>query len=467
MVAMGHPRGAARNGRRAQRGQALVYGIFVLVGGLASLFFLFNTGQLTREKTKLVNTSDAVAYSAGVMNARALNFQAYTNRAMVANTVAIAQLVSLSSWVQYAGNMATYGFVLENPKFALFYPSYYAAMTSGSYLQESLNDSGALERLADASDTLIRNALMNAQNAAYAGLPAARQQVMEQVAQANYANDGAITVEPLTLPTSDYLGFVSRYSGNDRTRFAEVAQVSANRDRFVERRSWSMPALWADCLSASPRVDWLDRRGGTELIGFDQWQALDTLSEKRWVPKNKTDVLCQAIAETPASWGGNVAADNRTMDLDPRRYDYAMLVNPGSAALGLATSDTWGYSGLPSFYDLSSSALSQEDPRLQFAVRLRRDKAQTLSSEGRSQIRNTPRLNAYNADTAGGSDFVAVSTSEVFFQRDGAAKDNGYGAGMGKPREIGSLFNPFWQAHLVQSDSAVRAAQALQGVVLP
>ena len=93
-----------------------------MMGGLAALFFLFNTGQLTREKTKLVNTADAVAYSAGVMNARALNFEAYTNRAMLANTVAIAQLVSLSSWVQYTNTLANYGYVVDNPKFVTFYP---------------------------------------------------------------------------------------------------------------------------------------------------------------------------------------------------------------------------------------------------------------------------------------------------------------------------------------------------------
>lgn len=47
---------------RRQGGQALIYGLFVLLGGLAALFFLFNTGQLTAEKTKLANTADAVAY---------------------------------------------------------------------------------------------------------------------------------------------------------------------------------------------------------------------------------------------------------------------------------------------------------------------------------------------------------------------------------------------------------------------
>jgi hypothetical protein len=467
MARSSYPGSWSGGGRRLQQGQALVYGLFVLVGGLASLFFLFNTGQLTREKTKLVNTSDAVAYSAGVMNARALNFQAYTNRAMVANTVAIAQLVSLSSWVQYAGNAATYGYALENPKFALFYPSYYAAQTSGSDLQESLNESGALEDLAKASDTIIRNALMNAQQVAYAGLMPARQEVMDQVAQANYANDGTVVVEQLSLPNTDYTNFVSRYSDSERTRFRDVVMTSVNKDSFVPKRSWDLPALYPDCMSAFPRVDWLDRRGGTELIGFDQWQALDTLSEKRWVPRNKFDVFCTAIAETPAGWGGNIAADDQSLDLDPMHYDKSLIINPGSSALGLVTSQSWGYSGLPSFYDLSEDARGLDDPRLQFAVRVRRDKAQTVTSEGRSAVKSTPRLNAYTAQPAGGSEFVAVSTSEVFFQRDGDNKENTYGQSLGKPKEIGSLFNPYWQVHLIQSDADIKRAQGYQGAVLP
>jgi hypothetical protein len=75
---------------------------------LAALFFLFNAGQLSSEKTKLVNTADAVAYSAGVMHARALNFDAYSNRALVANEVLVAQTVSLSFWSQYAKDGSTY-----------------------------------------------------------------------------------------------------------------------------------------------------------------------------------------------------------------------------------------------------------------------------------------------------------------------------------------------------------------------
>src|SRR5690606_26215555 len=90
-----------RHGQRHQRGQAMVFGIFVLVAGLASLFFMFNAGQLVHDKGKLVNAADAVAYSAGVMHARALNYTAYTNRALLANEMTVAQTVSMLSWIEY------------------------------------------------------------------------------------------------------------------------------------------------------------------------------------------------------------------------------------------------------------------------------------------------------------------------------------------------------------------------------
>ena len=460
-------------GRRHQQGQALIYGIFVMMGGLAAFYFLFNTGQLSREKTKLVNTADAVAYSAGVMNARALNFEAYTNRAMVANTVAIAQLVSLSSWVQYTNNLATYGWVAANPKFVLFYPSYYSALYSGPYLQQYLIDNNALKDLAETSDGIIQNVLMNAQQVAYAGLIPARQQVMDDVARANYHNDGVVTVDTVPLTVNEFTSFVSRYSGDERTRFAEVAKTSANLDSFVPKRSWVLPSLWNDCPQSyfiyGP--DLLTRRGGTELLGFDEWKAMDTLSEKRHVPKSKTDVTCAAIAENPAGWGLQAALPQNntdTPDLDPTHYDYSLPINPSSSGLAmLFSSTTWNYAGIPSFYDLSEDARKQDDPRLQFAIRVRRDTSQTLTSEGRSAIANTPRLNAYHAQPAGGSELVAVSASEVYFQRPADAQDNQYGQSIGKPREIGSLFNPYWQVHLIQSADNIRKAQIMQGAVLP
>ncbi|XAH24322.1 pilus assembly protein TadG-related protein [Xylophilus sp. GW821-FHT01B05] len=85
---------------RRERGQAMAFGLVFLAAGSAALYLAFNAGQLSFAKSKLQNTADAAAYSAAVLQARDYNFSAYANRAMVANQVAVAQMVSLASWSQ-------------------------------------------------------------------------------------------------------------------------------------------------------------------------------------------------------------------------------------------------------------------------------------------------------------------------------------------------------------------------------
>ncbi len=86
---------------RNQRGQAavLVY-IFATVLVLAALS-LFRTGRLTSDKMEMQNAADALAYGVSTVEARDLNFAAYTNRAMVANEVAIGQAIGMASWAYH------------------------------------------------------------------------------------------------------------------------------------------------------------------------------------------------------------------------------------------------------------------------------------------------------------------------------------------------------------------------------
>jgi hypothetical protein len=65
---------------------------------LISLNYLYKQGRLTSDKMEMQNAADAVAYSISLTEARDLNFAAYMNRAMVANEVAIGQLLGLASW---------------------------------------------------------------------------------------------------------------------------------------------------------------------------------------------------------------------------------------------------------------------------------------------------------------------------------------------------------------------------------
>ena len=91
-----------------QRGQAAVF-ILLMTGMIAlAAIFLYRAGKLTSEQMELQNAADSVAYSISVLEARDLNFMAYTNRAMVANEIAIGQAVGLMSWLNHLGSMPTF-----------------------------------------------------------------------------------------------------------------------------------------------------------------------------------------------------------------------------------------------------------------------------------------------------------------------------------------------------------------------
>ena len=84
-----------------QGGQTIVFFLAMVAACCCMLAFVYNVGQVTNRKEEAINAADAAALSGALVEARMLNFQAYTNRAMVANEVAIAQLVSLDSFVRY------------------------------------------------------------------------------------------------------------------------------------------------------------------------------------------------------------------------------------------------------------------------------------------------------------------------------------------------------------------------------
>ena len=93
--------------RRLHSGQSSILLLALLASLVAAGAAAFGSGQLVNDKMRLVNAADAAAYSAALWQARSLNYQAYLNRAIVANEVAIAQLVSLRSWSRYVDTVTT------------------------------------------------------------------------------------------------------------------------------------------------------------------------------------------------------------------------------------------------------------------------------------------------------------------------------------------------------------------------
>jgi hypothetical protein len=455
------PRALAR-----QQGQALIFGLFALIGALVALFFLFNTGQLTAEKTKLVNTADAVAYSAGVMHARALNFDAYTNRALIANEVMIAQAVSMASWTAYVSEHSQSAQTLMycRNQYAVpvglllftYIPACYAlALPPGAQATSMLDQivPSAAQAAVTAAE-LAKDALQAAQLNMAADLYLARKSLMQEVANANYVNDGEVHVD--NIPLTDDFGlnganFITRYEADDRVRLKDATLKAVNLDHFVQQRSWTsannMPCILGN--KAEFR-----RRGGTELIGFDEWRAMDTASLHTWTFNIHLFSTSCDEDETPLGTGSQGASKGSSGG--DNGFGGSRSDNP--VASTYASSNDWNYSGLPAFFDLQQSALKASNdspPLLRFTIRLTRAKDQARTSEGRSGVKPSGRLDKFSGKLA--SDVLAaVSTSEVFFRRPVPRNDG--------QTELASLFNPFWQVHLVSTSNAdIAKAIALGG----
>jgi hypothetical protein len=448
-----------------QGGQALIFGLFTLIGGLAALFFLFNTGQLVAEKSKLVNTADAVAYSAGVMHARALNFAAYTNRALIANEVLIAQAISMSSWTQYVSTHAQNAPTLmwcqsqySRPVelvLLTYIPVCYALSYAGLATAQGLEQSGpqAAQSTVAAAE-LAKKALQAAQANMAATLVPARASLMQEVADANYDDDGSVHVD--TIPLTDNFTlfnggpFIKRYSGADRERFKQTTLAATDLDRFIRRRAWDSSNIFPCILGNKAEFR---RRGGTELIGLDEWRAMDTASLHEWEWKIRLFSTSCDESETPLGYGGQ-GAGNGSRGGDS---GFGGSWSDNWLASNYASGSTWQYSGLPSFFDLSDAALKASDdspPVLRFSIRLTRAKDQARTSEGSSRAKPSGRLAQFDSKLA--SDVLAaVSTSEVFFRRPDPRNDG--------RTELASLFNPYWQVHLISTSSADIAQAIARG----
>lgn len=475
--------------RSAQRGQALILGLFALAVGLAALFYLYNAGQLVREKTRLVNTADAVAYSTGVLQAQVLNFTAYNNRALLANEVLVAQLVSAAAWIPYAqshsqsqpsvfpecadsqGAGASTGALFQyGPAYALMC---YLNAQSGGVAVAGLAPVAplpeALVAVAESAKARIQAALW--QLHAPGQLDHFRQQWAQAVADANHGGPGRVFVS--LLPDPQTAPFLHTYTGDDRDRLRGLALAASRLDPFVPERRWDAQALLPtpECFPALTfdAHNVVQRRGGTDLVGMDEWRAVDTASfHQHQLHKGKNILPSCERAETPlgvgeqqahppggdqpdgATWVGGAAADN-------------------PVAYGQASTAHWlHYSGLPGYTDLSPAWLSAAEPRWVQAVRLVKPQAQLRTSDGAGPwvVAASNRLQALRTTAAAG-DWVAVSAVQVAFHRPPSHPFNAQGLAQGTPQETGSLFNPYWEARLVDASGQARAQARRQGVEVP
>lgn len=423
--------------RRPHSGQATLLMLAFLGSMVVAFVLVYNTGQLVNDKIRLTNAADAAAYSAALAEARSLNYQAYLNRAIVANEVAIAQLVSLRSWSRYIDTVTT-----NADRITRYIPPLAAPMRT---LEQGWDQ---VDRLLGATLPPMEAGLSQWNTRVLAAAQAVAHQQALPVA-ADLVTQVALQNEPR-----------ARVSG--ATRLLQVRNAQTWQHQFTERlqrgggdlRNFARLLMDSrDGFSRSRRADLpvqvplisLPRRGGTDLIGEYTWRGLDTLSLH-------IDLLLDHV-EVPLGWG---AGEQRRQVVRTRgQHGGSVQRNPRASRRGLAgLVPRQSYQGLPEVRELRDPA-ARGERTLAYSVALELPAGSIRTADRAFMPQGMTTLEGRSqtvAPSLAGNALHAISTAEVYFQRPEERRDG--------RDEQPNLFNPYWQTRLVPTGATERQLTA-------
>lgn len=302
----------------SQRGYTMVLFLAFIAAVLLAGMALYDSSTVATERIKMQNTADATAFSTINVITRDMNFIAYTNRAMVANQVAIGQAVGLSSWIHMISDAAK---GLDNVGSAVSWVPYVgqvikkvtSAVKKAAKASKKGIDVGA-KVFSGASDIAIgvisgsqrafQLATVDMAKSTYSGVAKANDPHIETnllIAGASLAtllSTWDDNIEYYSNPQNGQKG--SKFSGRwrifnlgkksdntnikDATRYAEFAQiVNSSRDRFTENRNFN----WMDMKRFKPAGvgGGIIKAGGSDFRAESsgknikwQWTSMDTVS---------------------------------------------------------------------------------------------------------------------------------------------------------------------------------------------
>ncbi len=472
--------------RNKQRGQVLPFGLALAAAGALTALVLFNTGQVASDKTRLANAADAAAYSGLVWQARALNFQAYTNRAMVANQVAMAQAVSLKSWALY-GRVATTNIntVLGGVPFVGAITNVMAATMRTTESIVSPITAGMLS-----VSNAVNGALSKAQTAMFASSFAATPEIIHNVVKANdpkFNSNTAYSIASQLQNAKDWDSFTEGYETSDRQAMkARMDVINRSRDPWSKKRNWDFFGSYMPVFGIAKFR--LEKRAETRLIEVTttqtddrgnqtgsetnyEWKAKDTLSlQFQWFKWKRTRFKWVRY-ETPIGWGEAIA-NNQSGDgsIEPCPVSNPFRVGNGrpecakwlghnktsEAAADMGLRDLNGnesrkkmgatFNGIQAYRSLSREIEAQESPRLILRVEVAMPINDIRSSD---TFLNSEKFKA--SVQAPGEVLTSISTAEVYYQRPEELLSEA------NPQRANG-YNPYWDVRLAATSKEQRLA---------
>jgi len=458
--------------KKSQSGSVSVYILGMLPAMVLALLFVYNSYQLSNERTRLQNSTDAVAYSVGSVSAKDLNFKAYTNRAMVANHVAVAQAVSLQSWVRWLDV-----FISNIQRLTSWIPGVGSIITGIKQAMNQVEDGlgtvlGAYIRVLDAVNYLY----LFAQGASHF---AANVMAIDTYAAVAQANDPEIDTGFSIATTASAASFTAAHFGNTRRYSSSTTETVDNRDvyRMDEFRdvtlrsrdpfSWGLTRnydLFFKIRLGVIKVDF-PKAGGTTLLNdandsdsrdYYTWQSMDTFS----MHVDRLTLKGWKSEELPIGWGGAQTGSEHDFSeqsgLGHYRKNPDASEDIDSNPQNDDEDEMGSYSGLRTYYDIRDRGLID---RLDNKILVVLSKP-----NGDEAVKTVKALDIVPADSQvdleqyGGlydDRMTAISAAELYFARpsglSGWSRGRSSGGSGGVGIEYGNLYNPFWQTRLTSA----------------
>lgn len=387
-------------------GQIAPVALFGVLITSAVLAVMFNTGQKVTERSLVANAADAAAYSGAVWTARHLNFMAYTNRAMIANHVAVGHFISYVSWVRYIDESLQ---AIDRVTQWIPYVGQYVDLAEqiSAYVRDATEQAAQIAvPLIDGWNANLRVAQVEAQ-ASLALSPL--QSLMAQTAASYDPNirindDQALARMPgelrglfetqLTAQLAAVPAFVQRYSaGRDGNALQELVTATLRSESDLQR--WIAGERgWRENLLAAQ----IRKRGSTSVSqsanGAD-WRAEDQL---------------QFRTRSLFGWNRWRRIGDRVSTARAREFD----------------SD---YSGVPAYYNVAGRPRAAS---LRIAV---------IATKSQADVATAELLGMSSSSMP----IAVAAVARVEFRRPSGSSF----ATLGDHRhEYANLFNPFWEAKL-------------------
>jgi hypothetical protein len=415
-------------------GMVLAIGAGMLFCAAVTLVGFLLLSERGLQKDRGLHLADSASLAAARWHAQILNYQAYANRAILANEIMMIQSLTLLSWVNHIDQLMKNAGTVS----ALFPPLRAVAQTMVQTAEVTRKATESGVRLEIPLRSGYTHALAASQRFMHdAATPFATQALINEVI---WTSDRGYFGQ--YLPTSDvsklYFGTRS-FSGDERAPYARHitdAVDAFTKTRGFDSRLYLLPTTGCIPSSIDRAFSRLVRRGGSGYEpDYSDISAVDTLSVHQWRKRSWWRPTCSGIGESfSLAWGAGSTTGTPRL----ARLGEASL-NPGSTSR--ATSDVErvsGYRGLPSLWDVADPARRSDYSAFRLAVLVSvRESTGSEKASASGQMRAVQeRLFPESSRAPSG---YTVSAAEVYFD------DRTLNA----QRFLPNLFEPRWNARLV------------------